>query len=147
VVISLALWTRRCRSSARSGRGRRAVKQLAQPTAQALAVALAATSPRESPVPGLGLGTWDQTVPFQCRMSVCELGVRSAPTAQASVADRAVTPFSLSIAEPGLGLGTWDQAVPFQRRVSVWQAETGTLQYCPTVQASAGESALTPFGK
>jgi hypothetical protein len=60
------------------------------PTAQALLADVAATPERLADVPGLGLATCFQAVPFQRSMSVLPLLV--APTAQALVADVATTP-------------------------------------------------------
>jgi len=60
----------------------------------------------------------DQLVPFQCMISVRGWpdGVEDSPTAQALVAEVAVTAMG-----PGrsAGLGTRDQAVPFQCKISV----------------------------
>ena len=75
------------------------------------------------PVPGLGLGTIDQAVPFQVSISVRYddrlLGdAADHPTAVQALADTQETPCSSS--RPALlGLGTIDQAVPFQRSTRV----------------------------
>src|SRR5262249_53770865 len=88
---------------------------LAQPTAQA-SVAETALTPSSclSPVPGLGMLTCDQPVPFQCKARV--LGPKLVPTAQASARERALPPVSRAKL-PGLGLGTRFQVVPFQCKV------------------------------
>jgi hypothetical protein len=83
----------------------------------------------------------DQLVPFQCMISVRGWpdAVVSNPTAQALVAEVAVTPRKLGPA--GVGLNTRDQAVPFQCKIrSPWLAEAKSA---PTAQALAGEVALT----
>jgi len=66
------------------------VKQLAQPTAQALRADTAATLAR---LP-LGLGTRFHALPFQCRIKVLGLLVKqlAQPTAQAFLAEVAATP-------------------------------------------------------
>jgi len=80
---------------------------------------VAVTAVREESVPGLGLGTRDQAVPFQCKISVFPPGgVEYCPTAHALAAEVAVTPRRAE-RKPGLGLGTRDQAVPFQCKISV----------------------------
>ncbi len=60
----------------------------------------------------------DQLVPVQCMISVRGWpdAVETNPTAQALVAEVAVTPRKLGPA--GVGLNTWDQAVPFQCKIS-----------------------------
>jgi len=85
---------------------------------------VAVTAVREESVPGLGLGTRDQAVPFQCKISARGWGAEShaevqyCPTAQALVAEVALTLRSSEFAV-GLGLATRDQAVPFQCKISV----------------------------
>src|SRR5262249_20804695 len=79
---------------------------LADPTAQALAGESSVTPDRRLPnAPGAGVGTRAQLVPFQCSASV--LVVRVCPTAQASVAEPALTaasePARLVIAACGAG--------------------------------------------
>ena len=88
-------------------------------TAQALAAEVALT-PRRPPLPlGPGLVTWDQVVPFQCKISgVGPAGASVYPTAQASLAAVAVTAVR-DDSVPGLGLATRDQAVPFQCKITV----------------------------
>jgi hypothetical protein len=77
---------------------------------------------------GLGLGTWVQAVPSQCKIRVRQAPVE--PTAQALTREVAATP--LSEAAGPAGLGTCLQAVPSQRKV------------LPAVQALRAEVAATP---
>src|SRR5215472_9241401 len=79
---------------------------LADPTAQTLLAESSVTPDRRLPnAPGAGVGTRAQLVPFQCSASV--LVVRVCPTAQASVAEPALTaasePARLVIAACGAG--------------------------------------------
>src|ERR1043166_576414 len=71
--------------------------------------------------PGLGLGTTDHALPFQCSVSVW-LGVNCpleySPAAQTSL-PLPVTALRLLVSVPTLGLGTCDHALPFQCSVSV----------------------------
>ena len=89
---------------------------------------------------GLGLGIRVHVVPFQRRIRVLPgplLG-RVMPTAQALLAEVAVTPERL--AGPGLGLGTCVQVVPFHRSISVL---VPVLEK-PTAQALLADVAATP---
>src|SRR5215472_18465027 len=62
------------------------------------------------------------------------------PTAQASVAETALTPLSCLLAvAPGLGTLVCDQAVPFQCK-----ARLSGPKLVPTAQALVRERALTP---
>src|ERR1022692_1039761 len=109
------------------------------PTAQALRPELVATAVRSGNVPGLGLGTRLQAVPFQCAISVLTPPV--APTAQALRADVAAT--LVKAARPaGFGLATCFQVVPFHRRISVRPALVP-----PTAQALPADVAATPLRK
>jgi hypothetical protein len=69
----------------------------------------------------LGLLTFDQVVPFQCRIRVCAwvLPVVYPPTAQALVGEVVVTALRPLLAWATLGLGTRAHAVPSQCRVKV----------------------------
>jgi hypothetical protein len=80
---------------------------------------IASTPARESlDELGFGLGTVDQRLPFQRTTSVCWRGqsrvVQYAPTAQASLADTALTPVRWLANRFGAGLDTGDQRAPFQ---------------------------------
>src|SRR5688572_16308421 len=93
------------------------------PTAQTSFAELAATpygafSPA---VPGLGLGTIVQLVPFQCRIKVVWSGppLVALPTAQTFEEEMASTPLRMLIRFPVLGLGTMLQLVPFQCSINV----------------------------
>jgi len=114
------------------------------PTAQALLEEVAATSARVLPVPGLGLATRDQVLPFQWAISVCKLAqpvvVHVLPTAQASLEEVAATPERGSL-EPGSGLATRDHVVPFQCSISGTQVPVVVLQADPTAQALPAEEA------
>ena len=118
------------------------------PTAQALVAEVAATPRRTGCKPGLGLGMWDQVVPFQCMISAWSAETGCAPTAQALAAEVALTLNRVGVVGLRLGVATWDQAVPFQWTISAANSGLGVLhaavQYCPTAQALAGEVALTP---
>jgi hypothetical protein len=104
------------------------------PTAQASAGEAALTLVRSVNLPGLGVGTRAQAVPFQCSARVVVLTSPSAPTAQASLADSALTPLSaLRLLECGMAVRT--QRVPFQ-----CSASPGAL---PTAHASEADTALT----
>jgi len=106
------------------------LKWMSVPTAQAL-VLDAAAAPNKKGTFVLGLGTWDQVLPFQCRSSawntfapVPQPEIHRVPTAQASVPEVAVTADRAGNPEgSGFGLGTWVQAVPFQCRISVRNVE------------------------
>ena len=93
-------------------------------------------------VPGLGLGTWAQRVPFQRSVRVLLLlpAVRF-PTAQASVAERALTASSSAYFWPGTVTGV--QRVPFQ--CSACEVQLQPLS--PTAQASVRETALTALSE
>jgi hypothetical protein len=93
----------------------------------------------------LGLLTYVQAVPFQCKISVSvavPVRFQYHPTAQASLPDTALTPMSSASLKLGLGLLTFDQAVPFQCKISV--LNTPVLFWRPTAQASLPDTALTP---
>src|SRR5215471_3375209 len=110
------------------------------PTARASPGVGALMLARELPWPGcgLGLGTRVKLRPFQRNTKVLAAGDPGpAPTAQASLADSALTP--LSSLCPATGMGTCCQAAPFQ--CSTKELKLG---WVPTAQASEGESALTP---
>jgi hypothetical protein len=116
-----------------------------KPTAQ---MSLAETTATEFnwfvEVPGLGLETTLQLVPFQCRVSVCKtplLELSAYPTAQMSLAEATATEFNWFLNVPGLGLETTLQLVPFQCSISVWLS---LLAY-PTAQTSLAETAATSF--
>jgi hypothetical protein len=86
--------------------------------------------------PGLGLGTIDQAVPFQCSIRVCSMvepDSSQEPTAQALDADRSSTPLKLAVPVPaGTGTATLDQAVPFHCSASGLLAATSLV---PTAHA------------
>jgi len=93
------------------------------PTAQMLLGPAAATPSNELPkVPGLGLETIVQEVPFhRCIRLLRELAVREEPTAQALVLLRAsMLVRALSPLVPAFGLVTTRHWVPFQRSISVF---------------------------
>jgi len=90
------------------------------PTAQALVGETAVTALSSGKAPGLGLETWAQVLPFQCKISVWSASAdfphadtQYWPTAHALVLDTAATAVRKED-PPGLGLETWAQAVPFQ---------------------------------
>lgn len=121
------------------------------PTAQAL-VAEVVLAPYRKLMGALVLGlvTFDQAVPFQNRVNVLassdgrpHIVVQYCPTAQASLAEAALTPDS-ELRLVTLGLLTIDQVVPFQRRVSVSSdVHELEVQYCPAARALVAEVAVT----
>jgi hypothetical protein len=99
--------------------------------------------------PGFGLGTLDQRLPFQRTISVrwgeqVRVG-QYEPTAQASRADRALTPVRWLANRLGAGLDTGDQRAPFQWMISArgTQAPKWAHRF-PTAQTFLDERALTP---
>src|SRR5690349_4616877 len=91
-----------------------------------------------------GVGTTDHVVPFQCAASedvTRETVAR--PTAQASVAEAALTALSTVFRAPvTVGPGTWAQVVPFHLAVSGVVADRS-----PTAHASASARADTALKK
>src|SRR5213593_3831467 len=89
-------------------------------------------------VPGLGLGTTDHVLPFQCSVRVW-LGVNCpleySPAAQTSL-PLPVAALRLLVSVPTLGLATCDHALPFQCSVSVRPGWPPVLLYIPTAQTS-----------
>src|SRR5215472_14041666 len=84
---------------------------------------------------GSGLGTRRHLVPFQCAISVSDAVPPKPPTAQASLADSAATPYRTLIpAGPlaGLGLGTCRHLVPPQCAIRVLSPVL--VEYSPTAQ-------------
>src|SRR6516162_2869846 len=104
-----------------------------------MSVTLVSTDPDIS-----GVDTTDQAVPFQCAASedvIRETVAR--PTAQASVAEAALTALSTVFRAPvTVGPGTWDQAVPFHLAVSGVVADRS-----PTAHASVSARADTALKK
>src|SRR5690349_4682414 len=91
---------------------------LKSPAAQTLLADVAATLARPLAVPGLGLGTCFQALPFQCsiRGFPAEPAV---PTAHALLVVAAATPDRLGSGS-GFGLATWAQVRPFHRTMMVF---------------------------
>src|SRR5215471_9968726 len=118
---------------------------LKSPTAQTLPTEGAATPRKKlALLPGLGLATCFQAVPFQCAMMVgWPMAVVVAPTAQASLAEVAAAPSRvISVTGPdGLGLTACTHFVPFQRRIRVLPAVP--VNELPTAQALLAEVAVT----
>src|SRR5580700_3762174 len=104
-----------------------------------MSVTLVNTEPDTS-----GVGTTDQAVPFQWAASedvTRETVAR--PTAQASVAEEALTALSTVFRAPvTVGPVTWDQAVPFHLAVSGVVADRS-----PTAHASVSVRAVTALKK
>src|SRR5690348_18389479 len=93
------------------------------PTAQALLAEEAATAVRKSMELGLGLGTWVQAVPSQCRIREAWVPLKSeSPTAQALSAPVVAAPCTKAF-PTGVGLGCCAHVVPVQARISVWSLE------------------------
>ena len=89
-------------------------------------------------MPGRGLTVYFQVTPFQCRIRVLMLpALPVCPTAQALLAEVAVTPKSSALAA-GLGLGIRFHVVPFQCRMRVLP-----LSVEPTAQAFWADVAAT----
>ena len=80
-----------------------------------------ALSPDQRTVAISGTGTFFQALPFQCKISVLvevTFGSPASPTAQASLADAAVTPYRLP--PPGrFGMGARFQVLPFHRAIRI----------------------------
>jgi hypothetical protein len=106
-------------------------------------------------VPAAGLATIDQAVPFQCSMTAwsalvalvsCTL-LKLFPTAQALVAEIAVTSFS-AVGSAALAVRTIDQAVPSQCSASVKRVAARVwvtiAVVVPTAQMSVGDRAEMP---
>src|SRR5579859_5016002 len=91
-----------------------------------------------------GVGTTDHAVPFQCAASEeVSRPTVARPTAQASVADAALTALSTVFRAPvTVGPVTWDHEVPFHRAVSGVVADRS-----PTAQASVSVRAETALKK
>ena len=91
-----------------------------------------------------GVATTDQAVPFQCAASEeVTRDTVARPTAQASVAEAALTALSTVFRAPvTVGPVTWDQEVPFHRAVSGVVADRS-----PTAQASVSVRADTALKK
>src|SRR5579863_9357320 len=91
-----------------------------------------------------GVATTVQPVPFQCAASEDVTSDTVArPTAQASVADAALTALSTVFRAPvTVGPGTWAHDVPFHRAVSGVVAERS-----PTAHASVSVRADTALKK
>src|SRR5215467_9414719 len=103
------------------------------------------SSLRRAGPPGLGVGTFFQAEPFQCRIRVWKaMPLEYSPAAQTSPAEVTATLVRKLLwdALPGLGLGTRFQAVPFQCRIRVWKAVPS--EYSPTAHALPAELAATP---
>ena len=113
-------------------------------TARILTERVASWGVRTGLPPPLGFGSGHfQVLPFQRKITVLVLVlvlVLAEPTAQASLADVAVTPERAASA-PGLGLGTRVHAVPFHRTITVLPPVAPPL--APTAQALRAETAAT----
>src|SRR5262249_41345593 len=98
-------------------------------------------------VPGLGLATTLQLVPFQCSISVCPApaALTKLPTAHTSVAETAAAAARLLKPVLALGLGTTLQLVPSQCSISVCVALLALGWKPPTAHTSVPETAVTPF--
>jgi hypothetical protein len=93
-------------------------------------------------LPGLGLGTVCQAVPFQCSIRVLLLVPSLAePTAQMLDAEAARTLFRKLLPLPGSGLSTCAHENPFQCSIRVWYAPP--LRSKPAAHTSHGESTAT----
>src|SRR5215472_15244170 len=116
-----------------------------QPTAHTFPVAVPAAIPfrivsRDGP-PGLGLATWAQFWPFQCRIRLrSAVPLKNVPTAQALLAEVGATPYSAPLV-PGCGLATWAQLWPFQCRINGWSVVP--LPKKPTAQAPVADTVRT----
>src|SRR5262249_44039588 len=117
------------------------------PTAHRSVGEMTATPFSPLSVPGLGLATTLQLVPFQCSASVCPVPVvlRNRPTAHTSLAETAAAAARLLNPVLALGLGTVLQLVPFQCSISVCVAPLGPGRKSPTAQTSLPETTVTPF--
>ena len=94
------------------------------------------------PLPGLGLGTVFQVVPFHCSIRVLLLVPSLAsPTAQTLDAEAAPTLLRKLLPLPGSGLSTCTHENPFQCSIKVWNAPVPTSK--PAAQISHGESTAT----
>jgi hypothetical protein len=94
-------------------------RRVPNPTAHALRDETPLTACSSPP----GAGTVDHRAPFQWRISEWNAGcpgLPKSPTAQASLADTALTPSSWFIEAVEFGLGTLVHVEPSQRRTSVW---------------------------
>src|SRR5262249_58865034 len=85
-------------------------------------------------VPGLGLATTLQLVPFQCSISVCPVpaALRNRPTAHTSLAETAAAAARLLKPVLALALATTLQLVPFQCSISVCVALLALGRKSPT---------------
>src|SRR5580692_1642903 len=83
--------------------------------------------------------------PFHCSISVlppgAEVAPMSSPTAQASVAEMAVTALIVGVLVPGCCIGTTAQAVPLKCSASAVVVPVVVLTVVPTTQMSVAESA------
>ena len=91
-----------------------------------------------------------QLVPFQCSISVlpptAEVAPMSEPTAQALVAEMAVTAPIVGVLVPGCAIGTTVQAVPLKCSASADVVPVVVLTVVPTTQTSVAELAeMDPF--
>ena len=127
---------------------------LESPTAHALSGFSALTPNRTLfPTLGLGLATLDHFLPFQCMVKVSVVmpgsghakATHSLPTAQASVAESALTPYSVVDAPLTVGLCTRDHFLPFQCRTIVVDISVDASGVSdPAAQTSVAETAVTP---
>src|SRR4051794_10300014 len=88
-------------------------------------------------VPGLGLSTWVQAAPSQCRINVCQPLYPAVPTAHTSPGPATATP--LRTPQSISGVGTMFHCVPSHRNAS------GLLPADPTAHTSLGDAAATPY--
>ena len=118
----------------------------------ARAAGMAVAENRPALAPGRGLGLCTQALPVHRRMSgaIVPARVTKSPTAQALVADVALTAVRMSCLAPGSGLGTGDHLVPFQCRMSVRSAwltvgcvEQFAVQEYPAAHALLADVAVT----
>lgn len=114
------------------------------PTAQALRAEIAAT-PKRALCDGLGLGTFFQLLPFQCRTSVLlpkPERLMVAPTAQTLVAEIAST--ACRALRAGAGLDTCFHVLPFHRSIRALDLLPQPFVQ-PTAQALRAETTATPL--
>src|SRR5262245_34262366 len=91
---------------------------------------------------GVGTGTIDQAVPFQC--STRAVALRLLPTVHALVGLRSTTPLRVDLEPPvWVGVGTIVQLLPFQCAASGKRPAAPTPFSNPTAQASLAELAPT----
>ena len=115
------------------------------PTAYTSLGPRAATPVNPGSAPGVGLAATLQLPPFQCSINVlpptAEVAPMSSPTAQALVAETAVTAEIVGVFVPGCCIGTALHAVPLKCSASAIVAEVAVSKDVPTIQMSVAEVA------